>query len=428
MIPSSKIAIIADDITGATDTGIQFVKAGMATTLLGCLDYLPMMDPRIDALAINTDSRALLPQDAHERVLEAILTLKRHGYRHFYQKIDSTLRGNPGAEIDAAMRAGGHELAVVAPSAPRNGRKVVGGICYVNDTALAASEAGRDPFTPLKYSSVAEIITAQTGEPVGHVDLDTLRRGDDAALGRTAALLKTGARVVLFDAATCDDLRLIARIPFQDLARVLYVGSSGLAEYLPEPRPERSGKLKLVSKKIAFLVGSLMETALRQSQFAVTAGRASEILVDVDQIALEADYLDRILSRLKSLHRHPESIILRTKGGLVAEGGRPPSAEKRSVDRHRIGAFLGQIARAMVADLGVTNIFATGGDTFRHLAEALNIPAIELVEEVLPGIPAGRGVVASTGEAINIITKSGGFGDEETFVKIMDFINRRLGE
>jgi uncharacterized protein YgbK (DUF1537 family) len=102
--------------------------------------------------------------------------------------------------------------------------------------------------------------------------------------------------------------------------------------------------------------------------------------------------------------------------------------EKGSIDRRQIGAFLGQIARAMVADLGVTNIFATGGDTFLHLAEALNIPAIELAEEILPGIPAGRGAVANTGEVINIITKSGGFGDEDCFVNIMDIINRRIGE
>jgi uncharacterized protein YgbK (DUF1537 family) len=428
MIPSSKIAIIADDITGATDTGIQFVKAGVATTLLGRLDHLPAMDPTLDAVAINTDSRALPHQEAREHVLKTIHALKKHGYRHFYKKIDSTLRGNPGAEIEAAMRAGNYEMAVLAPSAPRNGRKIMGGICYVDDTAVAASEAGSDPFTPLETSSVGDIIKVQTGESIGHVDLDTLRKGDKAALDRTATLLQGGSRVILFDAATCEDLKLISRIPFQDLARVLYVGSSGLAEHLPEPRPERSAKLEPAAKKIAFFVGSLMETSLRQSHFAVAAGRAAEILIDVDQIEIEAHYLDRILSRLNSLHGHPEPIILRTMGGLATKSGRPLAAEKRSIDRDRIGAFLGKIATAMVADYGVTNIFATGGDTFRHIFEALNLPAIELVEEILPGIPAGRGTMANTGEVINIITKSGGFGETDSFVNIMDIFNHRLGE
>ena len=65
--------IIADDLTGATDTGIQFQKRGIATTVLveppretpACLGERT-------ALSINASSRELCPQEARDRTQEVL--------------------------------------------------------------------------------------------------------------------------------------------------------------------------------------------------------------------------------------------------------------------------------------------------------------------------------------------------------------------
>ncbi|HRY78785.1 MAG TPA: four-carbon acid sugar kinase family protein [Spirochaetia bacterium] len=55
-----KYAVIADDLTGAGDTGAQFARAGLRTrSLFG--DWAPEDIEGSDALVVNTDSRPLDP-------------------------------------------------------------------------------------------------------------------------------------------------------------------------------------------------------------------------------------------------------------------------------------------------------------------------------------------------------------------------------
>ena len=54
-----KMIVIADDFTGANDTGVQLAKKGARTDVV--LNELPQSTRRTDVLVINTESRALSP-------------------------------------------------------------------------------------------------------------------------------------------------------------------------------------------------------------------------------------------------------------------------------------------------------------------------------------------------------------------------------
>ena len=96
--------IIADDLTGAADTGVQLVRAGYRTAVAfrGC-PVPPAQD--LDAVALDTDSRAMPAGFAAKRVLEAAHAVR--DARIVYKKIDSTLRGPVAAELCAALGATG---------------------------------------------------------------------------------------------------------------------------------------------------------------------------------------------------------------------------------------------------------------------------------------------------------------------------------
>ena len=99
----NKIVVLADDLTGANDTGVQFAKQGLASLVLISLPD-PPLELDEDVLIVDTQSRALPPAEAYERVARAVALFKDRGpFQALYKKIDSTLRGNLGSEIDALM-------------------------------------------------------------------------------------------------------------------------------------------------------------------------------------------------------------------------------------------------------------------------------------------------------------------------------------
>ena len=124
---TTRIGIVADDLTGAGDTAVQFVRAGWQTELR----LRPAMTPAAtfaDVVAVTTDSRNQTAQEAAGSVSAAVKQLRETGVTHLYKKIDSTLRGQIRAEVHAALDAWAPAaVAVVCPAFPAAGRTVSDG-------------------------------------------------------------------------------------------------------------------------------------------------------------------------------------------------------------------------------------------------------------------------------------------------------------
>src|ERR687889_1705458 len=88
-----RVAIIADDLTGAADTGVQLARAGYRTAVVFRGAPIPSGND-LDAVAVDTDSRSLPAGFAAKRVMEAGHAVREA--RIVYKKIDSTLRGPIG--------------------------------------------------------------------------------------------------------------------------------------------------------------------------------------------------------------------------------------------------------------------------------------------------------------------------------------------
>src|ERR1044071_2581841 len=99
----TRLAIIADDLSSATDCGAQVVRSGLSVVVpLGGYS-LPSQARPTDVISVDTDSRSLPPDHAYAKVKAASQQLVAEGWTHFYKSVDSTLRGNLGAEIEAVM-------------------------------------------------------------------------------------------------------------------------------------------------------------------------------------------------------------------------------------------------------------------------------------------------------------------------------------
>lgn len=419
--------IIADDFTGAGDSAIQFKKSGFSVFLaLGNTEY-GLSGTAPDVLVVNTDSRFSSETEAYRRACDAAVRCRALGAGRLFKKIDSTLRGNVAAEIAAVMDAGSYRCAVVAPAAPKNGRTVVGGRCLVNGVPLSSSSTGKDPFNPAVSSRVQDVFEKRFPGRTALLDLEVVRKGPEVFQAKFASLAAAGTRIAVADAETMEDLRVAASVKSDE--SVLFAGASGLAEAVNEERrvPAAEERAAVEPGKVLFVVGSLTGTSREQTDRLAAAAGLRALRLDLCAV-LEDEALerDRIIAEAKALPP-AKPVLLRTFGteeelrsGMARAAALGFSETKAG---EKVSSFLGCLVRGLLPLRGFRAFFVTGGSTAGGIAEALHIEGIELLDEVLPGIPFGRFATPYAEEPLYIVSKSGGFGGAEAMTEVLDFLS-----
>ena len=166
--------LIADDLTGGADAGAQFAKRGLNTLLIS-IKGNPTIDFSQynggDVLVVNTDSRGLSSEKAFSLTSSLLKGYDRELFPIVYKKIDSTLRGNIGYEIDAILKETNSSLCFIAPSYPEQNRTLVGGIMMVGGKPLALTEVAHDAASPVRESYIRKLLEQQSLNKIGRIDL-----------------------------------------------------------------------------------------------------------------------------------------------------------------------------------------------------------------------------------------------------------------
>ena len=223
-------AIVADDLTGAMDTGVQLLALGAVRVQVASTMRARRCGSAAAGgvtLVVNTQSRGSAPAVAAARVQAACTRLLRHGQLPWFKKLDSTLRGNVGAELAAAHAALGEPVIVCAPAVPALGRTVIGGVLTV-DGAPVLDTPYRDEIAPGDGGSeVAAIVRRQW--PGCRIAVLAAPADSD----QLAELLRDEVDLIVADAATDADLAVLAGAAAGAAGRpLLWAGAAGLLRAL----------------------------------------------------------------------------------------------------------------------------------------------------------------------------------------------------
>ena len=288
--------IIADDLTGATDTGIQFQKRGIATTVLveppretpACLGERT-------ALSINASSRELCPQEARDRTQEVLRRMVLRDQDTLFKKVDSLMRGNPVEELEAALEASGRRIALAAPSFPRMGRTVDGGVLRLPDGSA---------------KDLLALFRDRAHMAVCHIPLARLR---EEGAGLAADLVRREAPLLcLIDAMTEEDLSLAAEIGQALDTPPVYCGSAALAEALPVRGEQPDVACRQAAKRVLVVTGSQKkETAAQVRRLEAVCG-LHKVLLDSARLLHEPapEEISHAAQRLTELLRREDGAIL----------------------------------------------------------------------------------------------------------------------
>lgn len=396
--------IIADDLTGAMDTGVQFAKQGLRTVVMLCAQELSSAE----VVALSTDSRDEPAAEAYHRAKQAAEQLRG---RFIYKKIDSNLRGNIGPELDGVLDGLGWQRALVAPAFPAAGRTTVDGYHHVDGVLLSESTFAHDPLWPARESHLPTLLARQTERSVGHLPLSVVEQGEQAVI---YALSNEPASIVAADTTEQRHLRTLALALAHTEEKWLPCGSAGWAREWPQAL----GLAQLDGARFCWppdgrpvlvVAGSHHRATARQLQRAASDGSLHLVcLSPEDEWAklLQAEVIPKL--------NHGHHVALTTT-----------FSEHQSGKEKVIAETLAKMATEALAHSSVAGLVLTGGDIAWALCQALEADAVQLFDEVEAGVPAGV-LLGGTAHGLRVVTKAGGFGDEMTILRGIEYIQGRL--
>jgi D-threonate/D-erythronate kinase len=407
-----KLLIVADDLSGALDTGTAFSTGNINTlvTVDACIRECILANPDVMILAVDANTRHLTPAEAYRVVFDIVKEAKALGVEYIYKKTDSALRGNIGRELEAALYASGESQIHFAPAYPKHKRHTVGGIHYINGIPVAQSVFGRDPYEPVKHSSVLDILAAQTGMPVTLSDAGTI---DMATNG-----------IIVYNICSDQDMEQLAAGLCSAGKLTLLAGCGGLAEamltHLQLPRQEAKGGA-LFSDKLLLVCGSVNPITAAQLNLAEDAGFARLNLPMALRLGnSDQTQMDAFHEKWKAAYHDTGYVIIDTMD-MEEPDLTLRYAWKNGIDlsqmRERITFALGQITKRILDDGFCATLMVTGGDTVLGLLRQLRVHTLEPICEITPGTILSQ--FTYQGKSHQLLTKSGGFGDKNLLFKLM---------
>ncbi len=415
-----KMAVIADDLTGANDTALQFAKRQIsASVFLGMADVAALTS---EVLVIDSDSRDLSLKEAYVKTHKICEQLDKSQVSCIFKKIDSTLRGNWGAEVQAIADVVKPELVVIAPAYPLNRRITVGGYHLMDGTLLELTEIGRAPKTPVKDSYIPEILRKQVPDCFcAVVEYNTMRQGADNVRSFIRDNAARGRKWVVSDIAEEKDFQVLLEA-VKDYKHILWVGSAGLADYMSAFYGWQGHGMQRIQSRpgpVIICAGSVSKSTQAQIAKLQADSPVYSLQIDAERALQESDIIPEYAWELRDVLRRGQDVLIFTAANdddvekAVAAGQRLGLSGKE-VSEHIAVMLAEVIKRQSLRECA--GLVLTGGDTAVHVCRSLGVDRINILAEVEPGVPLGY-LQGEGLEPLLVVTKAGAFGSEEALCK-----------
>ena len=398
------LSIVADDLAGAADTAAQL--ATPERPALVSLGPLPSWQPPsvlgdgkgASAWAIDADCRHVSTRECAERIRAAFGQLGWLGPGRRYLKLDSTLRGNVGAALEAAQDWEGRQGVVLAPAFPERGRTVVGGALLVDGKPVAETEIATDGAAPVTISEVAGIVRRQWNCRSAVFDPRNSHTPQELASRLTQAIYND-FHLLVMDSQSSQHLQMIAAAVDDPKLRhewpgVLPAGSAGLAR----------GFATIAGVCAPGPAQSPMHT--RCGVLAVIGSRTRASAMQIE--ALSREGVDCLIADA------PDTV---GRAAAVLESGAAVALTPGAGDHRSVAAA----AADVLARLGDIGLVLSGGATARRFCELAGIRHMWIIGELQPGVAVGRAVTPDS-EAMPLVIKGGAAGSATVMVEAIRWL------
>lgn len=434
MIISNLVGIIADDLTGANDTALQFKKCNAKTKIL--LDYSipPENDLSTEIWAISTESRNISAEQAEARMLETIENLNKNlNLEYFYKKIDSTLRGNIARETLTMVKTLNYDAAIVIPAFPSEGRITVGGYHLSKGTPIGRTEMARDPHSPITESYVPSLFKNQLKEDeqnmVGLIGLKTIMNGAGPILIKINELIKEGKKLIIADSASAIDIEQVVLAINKSNYKILPAGTAATGSilaklWLPEDDITEKNE-QIIMPQMPNLIISGSATQINSNQieqldktYDFDNIHTLPLTVEMVLNGINDDFVNDIVSQLSS----GDTVVIHSSKLLENFDGFSDDSLRGELSRANLASkitdYLAELTKAITDKIKVL-LITLGGETSYKCCNAISAKELIMKDEVAPAI-----ALCVDYKNQWIITKSGNLGNPKTLIEILKYIEK----
>jgi len=374
------IGVIADDLTGAAELGAVGLRHGLSAEIVRSGEP----SGRADLVCVDTDSRSCEPAAAAKRAAVAAKMLRGAGAAWIYKKVDSVLRGQVTAEVEAVMKQLQMTRALLLPANPSLGRTIHDGQYFVQGKPIHKTEFARDPEYPRRSSQVVRLLAAPESFLLRVVNGDRL--------------LANGT-IVIGEASTPEDVQSWAG--YRD-ATVLPAGGSEFFnallanEIYHPPGVEPFSASETATGRELFISGTSTQNA---RQFVQAQKRRKTPVFSLPQeLAWGAEFtpaaVAAVTQRVVDGFQNNLRVVLAV--GL-------PAVRDVEVAR-KLSKSVVRVAELVMRQVAVVRVFAEGGATAAELVRRMGWSRLTVLRELAPGVAT---LAVDGGESILLTIKPG---------------------
>ena len=429
MIINSTIAgIIADDLTGANDTALQFHLHGANTQILLNTDLEPYNVKGTQTWALSTESRNVAPEIAYEKVKEATsMLVTKLKPDHFYKKIDSTVRGNIAVEVLAMLEVLQWDASVIIPAFPSEGRVTVGGYHLLKGVPIERTEMARDPHSPIFESHLPTLLKSQLGD-YGHlvdsIELKTVMKGAGPILIKLNELIKSGKKLIIIDAVSTTDIEQVVLAMNKSDYNILPTGTAATAQVLSDlwfSDLTQNHIVKTIPELPKFVVsGSATQITSNQiERLAASDDFENTLFITLDLKSILAWEFDEIVERIVKNLGQNNIVVVHTANLIKDFDGFSEELLKADLTKASLAClitdFLAELTKRVIEKKELI-LITLGGETSYKCCSAMGATQLQLIDEVAPAI-----ALTMDHDARWIVTKSGNLGGVNTLIDILKY-------
>ncbi len=430
IINSSVACIIADDLTGANDSALQFHIHGAGTQILLSEEVEGLNKIGTQTWAISTESRNIEPKMAYEKVKHITSVMsEKFNPDYFFKKIDSTVRGNIAVETLAMLEVLGWDAAILIPAFPAEGRVTVGGYHLLRGTPIERTEMARDPYSPIRESHLPTLLKNQIGEVgkdiVGALDLRYVMKGAGPILKSLNEMIVSGKKLIVVDAVSTTDIEQILLAMNKSEYNILPVGTAASARVLSDIwfsdlKPHHINKTIPELPKLV-ISGSATDITAKQIQTFEAADDFDEnsLVVKLDFENILSGVTDELVNRVVNNLGQNNIVIVHTSNVVGNFDGFSDTSLNAELTREKLASmitdFLADLTRRVIKQKEVILILL-GGETSYKCCNSINALQLQLIDEVAPAI-----ALSLDHNAQWIVTKSGNLGGTNTLIEILKY-------
>lgn len=431
MIVNSGVAcIIADDLTGANDSALQFHLQGADTQIL-LNENIDEIDVKSAHMwAVSTESRNIPPKDAYERIRHITeIMQEKFNPDYYFKKIDSTVRGNIAVEVLGMLEVLGWDAAIVVPAFPVEGRVTIGGYHLLKGVPIERTEMARDPYSPIRESHLPTMLINQIGDEysnlIASVELKEVMKGAAPILKAINEHITAGKKLIVMDAVSTTDIEQILLAMNKSDYKILPVGTAASARILSDMWfPDFDSEQKnIIIPELPKLVISGSATEITESQIRTFENSddydENSICITLDTETILGGVSDELVDRIVNNLGQNNIVVVHTSAVVKNFDGFSDTSMNAELTREKLASmitdYLADLTKRVIERKKLILILL-GGETSYKCCSAIGANQLQLMDEVAPAIALSKDHNEQW-----IVTKSGNLGGTNTLIDILRY-------